>query len=90
MEDINIDKRPYSLGDKLLVTITVTDENKSFDFLGKAMYNKLDISDFGFTIDAVAFSKDKYVDHIPMELRTEIQSKLNKAFEEISDLIQIY
>lgn len=81
---------PYKVGDRLIVEVVVTDEDKSFDFLGKAVLGKLDTKDFGFDVDKVCFWKDRYIDNIPIDLRSEIANKLQKALDEVRDLIGIY
>lgn len=88
MMDKNVGAKPYKIGDKLILEITVTDENKSFDWLGKTILNKIDINKLGFTVDSVSFRKDKYINNIPIQLRQDIQNELNKAFSNISDLLK--
>lgn len=90
MEDLNIGAKPYKVGDKLIIEVTVTDEDKSFDFLGKAITNKINTSDLGFEVDLVSFCKEKFVDNIPLQLRSEIADKLQGAINDIRDLLKIY
>lgn len=89
MIDENINSRPYKVGDKLILEIEVTDENKSFDFLGKALFNKLDTSEFGFKVDTVCFWKDRYIDNIPSNLRADIIKSLQKSLNEITNILGI-
>lgn len=86
MEDINIGAKPYKKGDKLILEITVIDEDKSFDFLGKSIMGKLDTQDLGFKIEMVSFWKDRYINNIPAELRKEIIETLQKSIDQIKDL----
>lgn len=51
--------------------------------------NKLDTTQFGFDIDSVCFWKDRYMQNIPKQLRTEITHKLEQTIEDINKLIQI-
>ena len=90
MIDINAGCKPYKKGDRLILEIIVNDEDKSFDFLGKALRNKFNMEELGFNIDKVCFWKDRYIDNIPIELRSEIADKLQKALDEIRGLIEIY
>ena len=87
MIDINAGCKPYKKGDRLILEIIVNDEDKSFDFLGKALRNKFNMEELGFNIDKVCFWKDRYIDNIPIELRSEIADKLQKALDEIRGLI---
>lgn len=89
MEDINVECTPYKKGDKIIIEATITDEDLSFDYLGKCLYRNKDTSDIGLKIESVAFHADRYKDSIPMELRQEIYNKLNNVFEDISDLLSI-
>lgn len=88
MIDENIDCKPYKKGDRLILEVIVTDEDKSFDFLGKAILNKLSTDDLGFNIDSVSFWKDKYIDNIPLELRNKIVTKLQESVEEIEKILK--
>lgn len=90
MIDENIQAKPYKKGDRIIIEAIITDEETSFDFLGKALFNRINTSDMGFDIDKVSFWKDRYIDNIPMELRNEIISKLQKSIDEIRDLVDIY
>ncbi|MGN2339405.1 hypothetical protein ACTFIN_14975 [Clostridium cagae] len=90
MIDENIGAKPYNIGDKVILEVTITDEDKSFDFFGKATMNKISTESLGFNVDCVSFWKDKYIDNISIQLRTEIKDKLQNAMNEISDLIDIY
>jgi hypothetical protein len=87
MEDINIGCKPYKKGDKLIIEVTVTDEDLSFDYLGKCLYRDKDTSDIGLKIESVAFHKERYKDNIPLELRSEILNKFNKTFDEIEGML---
>lgn len=89
MEDINVGCKPYKKGDKLIIEVTVTDEDLSFDYLGKCLTGRIDTSNLGFKIDLVSFWEDKYKDNIPLALRQEIYNKLNNVFEDIGDLLSI-
>lgn len=89
MEDINKACTPYKKGDKLIIEVTVTDEDLSFNYLGKCLYNRMDTSNIGLQIESVAFHADRYKDSIPMELRQEISNKLNDAFNDIDSLLSI-
>ena len=90
MIDENIQAKPYKKGDRIIIEAIITDEEISFDFLGKALFNRIDTTDMGFNIDKVSFWKDRYIDNIPMGLRNEIISKLQKSIDEIRDLVDIY
>lgn len=87
MIDENVDCKPYKKGDRLILEVVITDEDKSFDFLAKSMMNKLDTDEFGFSLDKVSFWKDRYIDHIPLELRSEIVEKLQKYVDEIAEIL---
>lgn len=89
MIDENVNCKPYKKGDRLIIEVVVTDEDKSFDFLGKALYKKLNTDNMGLSIDKVFFSKDKYIDNIPKELRSEIINKLQQSVDEVRDLLDI-
>jgi len=90
MIDMNVNEKPYKVGDRLILEIEITDEEKSFDFLGKAILNQLNTSALGFTVEKVAFNKDKYIDNIPLELRNEIINRLQEAMDDIRELTSIY
>lgn len=87
MIDEDIDCKPYKKGDRLILEVIVTDEDKSFDFLGKAILNKINTDNLGFNVDSVSFWKDRYIDSISLELRTEIITKLQKSIDEIGELL---
>lgn len=86
----NTNCKPYEKGDRLILEVIVTDENISFDFLGKAITGRLRTEELGFEIDKVCFWKDRYINNIPLELRTEIVNKIQKSVDEIRGLIEIY
>lgn len=88
MIDENINSKPYKVGDKLIIEVTITDEELSFDFLAKAIMNKISTNDLGFNIDSVCFWKDRYIDNIPLELRKEIISKLEQSINEIGNILK--
>ncbi|WP_252251285.1 hypothetical protein [Clostridium sp. VAP52] len=90
MIDEEIGAKPYKVGDKLILEVTVTDEDISFDFIGKAIFNRISTEDLGFNINMVSFWKDKYINNIPLQLRKEIRDNLQKTMDEISDLIDIH
>jgi hypothetical protein len=87
VEDMNVGCKPYKKGDKLIIEVTVTDEDKSFDYLGKCLTGRMDTSDMGLNIVLVSFWKDRYKDNIPLELRSEILNKFNKTFDEIEGIL---
>lgn len=86
MEDINIGAKPYKKGDRLIVEIIVTDEDKSFEFLGKSVMGKLDTQELGFEVDKISFWKDRYINNIPFDLRKEIIDTLQRSIDEIKTL----
>lgn len=88
MIDENVNSKPYKVGDRLIIEVIVTDEDKSFDFLGKALFNKISTEDLGFNVEKVCFWKDRYIDSIAIELRDEIIQKLQKSVKEINELIK--
>lgn len=90
MIDENINYKPYKNGERLIIEVVITDEDKSFDFLGGALFNRISTENMGFDIDKVCFWKDRYIDNIPVELRSEIIDKLQKSIDEIRNLVEIY
>lgn len=89
MEDLNIDKKPYKKGDKLIIEIEITDVEKSFEFLCKSIMRRKDMSEFGFEVDKLILSENKYVESLSVELRTEIANKLQRSMDEIREMLQI-
>lgn len=89
MEDLNINEKPYKKGDKIIIEVEITDVDKSFDFLGKAVIGKLDTSEFGFDVQKIIFSKDKYVEFLSSELRTEITNNLQKSINNINEVLEV-
>lgn len=88
MIDENIGFKPYKKGDRLILEVIVTDEEKSFDFLGKAIMNRLDTKDLGFDVDKVSFWKERYIENIPLELRNDIVNKLQESVAEIEKILK--
>lgn len=91
MIDENINEKPYKKGDKLILEITITDEDKAYDFFCKSILNKPDAPDkkLGFELDLVSFWKDRYINNIPEELRRKIIETLEKSIDEIRELTNI-
>ena len=90
MEDVNVNEKPYKKGDKIVLEITITDEDKSFDFIAKSILGKNNSKEeLGFIVDKVSFWKDRYIDNISLELRQEIVDKLQKSINEIRELTGI-
>lgn len=89
MKDINAGEVPFNNGDKIIIEVQITDSDKAFEFLGKSILGQLDNSHLGFDIELFTFSKDRYVNNTPHELRNEINKKLSNTMQEINDLIGI-
>lgn len=89
MVDENINCKPYKKGDRLILEVIVTDEDKSFDFFGKAITNRISTDEFGFDIDKVCFWQERYMNNIPLELRKEIIDKLQNSLDEIKGLVGV-
>lgn len=91
MIDENVNEKPYKKGDKLILEITITDEDKAYDFLCKSILRKPDApdKDLGFELDLVSFWKDRYVNNIPEQLRREIIDTLQKSIDDIIKLTGI-
>lgn len=88
MIDENIDKMPYKKGDKLILEITVIDEDKVYDFLCKSILCKPNAPDkeLGFSLDLVSFWKDRYINNTSEELKKEIINTLQKSIDDIKNL----
>lgn len=88
MIDENINSKPYKKGDKLILEITVVDEDKVYDFLCKSILRKEDAQDkeLGFELDLVSFWKDRYINNIPEDLKKEIIETLQRSIDQIKQL----
>lgn len=80
---------PYEVGDKIVIIANVVDKEKSFDTLGKLIYNKLDLKEYGLEFDSVTFDKDRYIDRVHSDLREEIEKELAKAIRNIDKLLML-
>jgi len=89
MKDINANEVPFDNGDKIIIEVTIKDSDKAFEFLAKSILGQLNNSHLGFDIESFTFSKDRYIENTPFELRKEINKKLNKTIEEINEMIGV-
>lgn len=78
----------YEKGDTVYLEIKITDVKKSFDFIGKSILRKVNLSDeFGFEIEALVPSEEKFNKCISNEIKEEIVKNLQNAVDKISELL---
>lgn len=74
---------PIKTGEKTMVEIEITDEEKAFNFFGKALTGRMDMSDYGFEVNSLSFNKDVYIENIESKLRAEILDMIGKSTTEL-------
>jgi hypothetical protein len=89
MKESNITKiTPLQRGSKTTVIITVTDEDKAFDFFGKAVCGRLDTSEYGFNVEQLYFTEDRYKEVMPEACRKELIGDLDDFYREMKESIE--
>lgn len=63
---------PLRNGKKTILKIKVIDEDKAFDFIGKHLLNKVDLNDYGFSIEQMYLDEDKYKQSLEEDLKKEV------------------
>lgn len=74
---------PIKTGEKTMVEVEITDEDKAFDFFGRSLTGRADMSEYGFEVNSLSFSKDKYLDSIEDKLREELLGIVGKTTTEL-------
>ena len=74
---------PIKTGDKTMVEVEITDEDKAFNFFGKSLTGRADMSEYGFEVNSLSFSKDQYLDNIEDKLRNELLNTVGKTTTEL-------
>lgn len=70
---------PLQTGEKTIVEVEITDEFKAFDFFGRSITGRSDMSEYGFEVTQLYFSKDKFTDTIESQLKNELLEAAGKA-----------
>lgn len=78
----------YEKGDIVYLELKITDEKKSFELFAKSLTGRESLSDkFGFEIEGLIPSKQKFDQNISDEIKHLIKEKLQNAVDEISKLL---
>ena len=73
-------------GKETLIRIKVLDRDKAFDFIGKHLTNRLDVNDYGFSIEAMFLDEDRFQLAVEREVVMEVIEEMRRHEEAMENI----